>query len=136
MIGESDSRELEVRMQVEEEGACYEEEERWREFKIERLQRIARAVDIEAYESQNAARVATAELARAKAQPVGVAHRVATPAPAYADHLHQSQNASPRRQATLRPVANSEGGYQGYYRVEDSMHEVIAAVEGCNHPKH
>ena len=136
MIAESDARVLEVRRQVEEERARYEEKERWREFKIERLQRIARAVDIEAYESQNAARVATAELARAKAQPVGVAHCVATPAPAYADNPRQSPNASPRRQANLRPPAIPEGGYQGYCRVEDSMRETIAAVEGCNHPKH
>ena len=78
MNAESDARLLELRRQVEDERSRYEEDS-WRKFKIERLQRIARAVDIEVYEAHDTVRVATAELARAKTRPVGVAHRVATP---------------------------------------------------------
>ena len=65
MIAESDARLLEVRRQLEEERARYAEEERRRELEIQRLRRVARAADKDAYESQNAARVATAALARA-----------------------------------------------------------------------
>ena len=88
------------------------------------------------YESQNAARVATAELARAQAQPVGVVHRIATPLPEYAVSPLQSQNPAPCMQANLRTAANPEGGYQGNDRMDDLMREELAAVERCTPPKH
>ena len=67
--------------------------------------------------------VATAESAQAQAQRVGVAPRVAPPSTAYAVSRRQSQNASPSRQAILRPSANPEQGYPGYVRMEDLMRE-------------
>ena len=79
-------------------------------MEIPRVRRAARAADRNASEFQNAARVATAALARAQAHKVGVAPRVATPSQTWAGILRQSENASSRRQANLRPPANLEGG--------------------------
>ena len=76
MIAESDARLLEVRRQPEDQRVREEEEERRRELEIQRLRQVARAADKNADECQNAARLATAAIARAQAQPVGVAPRV------------------------------------------------------------
>ena len=128
MIAESVAGLLELRRQVEEERARYEEE-RWREFKIERLQRITRAVDKEAYEAHNAARVETAESDRAQAEILGLASPVATPPSSYAGSPRQSQYASPSRQANLRPATNPEGEFTGYDRMED------LGVDSCSPPQ-
>ena len=64
---------------MEDERARYEQEEIWREFNIERLQRIARTFDREVYEAQNAAGIPTPELARAKTQGGRVETRAAPP---------------------------------------------------------
>ena len=135
MIAESVARLLEVRRQAEEERIRYADQARLRGFEIERLHRIVQAADKNAYESQHRERVATVKLARAQAQPVGAASRVATPPAAYAGSPRQSQNASPSKQANLRPPTNPEGGNQGYDRMEDLMREECAAVEGCTSPK-
>ena len=96
LIADSDARLKEVRRQLQD-RARNKEDERRREVELQRFQRVERAADKNAYESHNAAGLATATLARAQAQPVGVAHCVATPRPAYACSPRQSQNASPRR---------------------------------------
>ena len=129
MIAESNARLLEVRRKMEQERARYEEEERMREFEIQGLRRAARAAERKGYESLNAARVATAESARANSQILRVAPSVATPIPSSAGTSPQSQYASPSRQANLRPATNSEGEYAGYDRMED------LGVDSCSPPK-
>ena len=52
-----------------------------REAEIQRLHRVMQQADRNAYEAQNAARVAAEELARAQFMNVGAAPRVATPPP-------------------------------------------------------
>ena len=125
-----------MRRQLEDQRVREEEEERRRELEIQRLRQVARAADKNGDEWQNAARLATAAIARAQAQPVGVAPRVATPPAACVESPRQSLNASLLRQAKLGPPANPECGYQVYDRVEDLMREEIPGVEWCTPPKH
>ena len=113
MIADSDARLLEARWQAEQERARYEDQVRMREIEIQRLHRVVQAADKNAYESQNAARVAIAKLARAQPKPIGVAPRLATPPPVYSRSPRQSQKASPSRQENICQPANPEGEYQG-----------------------
>ena len=136
MIAESDARLLEMRRQMEQERARYEEEERRRELEIQRLRRAARAADRNAYESQNAAREATAESDRAEAQILGFATRVAPPIPSYAATSRQSQHASPSRQANLRQATNREGEYPGYHRMEDLGVDSYSPPQNGPYPEH
>ena len=94
MIAESDARRLELRKEAEDERALYEEQVRLREMEIQRLHQGVRAADKNGYESQNAARVATSELASAQAQTVVVAPLVAIPPP-------PSAGSPPRRKGII-----------------------------------
>ena len=76
-----DARLLELLRQAEEERIRYEDQVRLREIEIQRLHGVVQQTDRNAYESQNAARAATEELARAQAQNVGIVPGVATPSP-------------------------------------------------------
>ena len=66
MIAESDARLVEVRREAEKERAHYVNQLQMREAEIQRLHRGVQQEDHNGYESQNAARVATEELARAQ----------------------------------------------------------------------
>ena len=136
MIAELDARLLEVGGQAEEERARYAEQVRRREIEIQRLHRTLQQADRNALESQNGARLAAEELARAQAQTVGAIPRVATPLSQHAGSTRLPQNASPRRQANLRPPTNPDGDGLGYDRVEYLIRDELAALEWCTPPKH
>ena len=104
-------------------------------MEIQRVHRVVQGAGQNAYESQPATRVASAELSPEQAQPVGVAPRVEPPPREYAGSLRQSQNASPSRQANLRPPTNPEGGFPAYDGMEDLMLKELAP-EGCTPLKH
>ena len=79
MIAESEARLVEVRRQAEEDRQRYADQVHMREVEIERLSRFMQQVDQSAVISQNAARVAEEELARAHALNDTAMHIVTTP---------------------------------------------------------
>ena len=134
MMADSDARLLEVRRQGEEERARFEDQVRRREMENQRVHRVMHAAHKNAYESQNGARLANTVGPRAGTN-CWSRSSSSDDSPEYAVSPGQSQNASPSRQAKLRPPANPEGEFQGDDRIEDLMRESLA-MEGCTPPKH
>ena len=93
------------------------------------------AADRNAYETQNVARVASAELVLAQAQTVGVAGRVATPPTQEAGSHQQCPNDAPSRPANLAPPRKPEVEYAGCDRMEELM-RAESGVEGSCPPRH
>ena len=79
-----------------------------------------------AYEAQNAARVAAEELARGELMNAGAAPRVATPPPQFTVSPRLPLNASPRRPTDLRPPMDVGREGPRYDREEDLMREELA----------
>ena len=133
MIAESEARLVKVRRQAEEERLRYAEQMNMREAEIERLRRVMQQMDQNALISQNAARMAEEELARAHALNATAMHRAMTPPQLESPRL--PLNASPRREVDLRPPSNPAGEGPGYDREEDLMREELER-EGCTPRKH
>ena len=123
LICESDAGLLQVGRQAKEERPLYEHQVRLREREIQRLRRVVQKADTNASESQNVARVANEEFARAEPQNVGTVSRVTTPTPHFVVSPRQSQNASPSRQANQRPPTNLDGEGPGSDRMDELMRE-------------
>ena len=113
IIAESAAPLLEVRRQAESERARYDDQVRLRKMEIQGIHRDVQWAEKNPYESPNAARLATAQLARTHAETVGVELRVWMPPPMHAVSPCESQHASPKRQANQRPTTNPEGVFPG-----------------------
>ena len=107
LIAESEARLVEVRSQAEKDRLRYAEQVHLREEEIQRLRRVMQQVDQNALASQNAARAAEEELARARSQNV-LAMRSASTSPQLDSH-RAPLNAYPRRDVDLRPPWDSVG---------------------------
>ena len=134
MIGESEAQVVEVRRQAEEDRLRYAEQVHFREDEIERLRRVLLQLEQNALVSQNAARLAESELARAHALNATARPRAATPPPLVGGP-QLTPNPSPLREVDLRAPSNPAGECPGYDRVEDLMREELER-EGCTPPNH
>ena len=121
MIADPELRLVEVRRQAEDDRAHYMNQVQMREAEIQRLLRVLQQADRNAYESQNAARVAAEELAPAQAFNVGSVPRAATLPPQLVASPRLPLNGSPRRPTDLGPPMDLGGGGPEYDRVEDLM---------------
>ena len=130
MAAESEARLGEVRRQADEERGNYVNEVQRREAEIQRLQRVMQQAARNAYQAQNAARVAAEELARAQLMNSGAATRVATRPPQFTGSPRLPSNASPRRSTDLRPPMDVGGEGPGYDREEDLLREELAREGG------
>ena len=130
LIVDSEARLVEVRPQAEEERAHYMNQVQMRQAEIHRLHWVIQQADRNAYEGQNAARVAAEELARGQLMNARPAARVATPPPQFVGRPRLPPNASPRRTTVLRQLMDFGGEGPGYDREEDLMWEELAHEGG------
>ena len=105
-----------LRRQAEEERAPYMNQVHMREAEIHRLHRVNQQADRNAYEAQNAARVAAEELARAQLMNAVAAPRLATPPPQIFGSPRLTLNASPRRPSDIPPPMPLDAQGPGYDR--------------------